>query len=568
MEIEVENVSSDKLTDVSVTRSIPGEFVENKNSKEEASEDASDVSTENESTDSSEDYAIKRKKLTWNVGELEVGEKRVLKLDMSLNVNNSKPVKAGIAKATYKANATLSSMQFEQLDAYCRGFSYMAVDEDERPDNWKCVAVFENRSSFVVDLVKLHVKMTGSDDLLFDINDVPDDVSPGGRWSSDVEIVEANDRPDFTNELGYTVLPRCVQTTEGSLELEQNSLEVLDAEMKKTYSSDVLRSYREQNVTSEIRLKNAGSATINLVRITDDIPGLFGNPDTSSIVVKINDDILESEQVRADVESGVSLESKRLSPDGEGYTMRIQVGNKAPIGLEPKQELVVTYNLTAPDPSPENKNVAAPANCEFISEKSGPVCMREVAKAPALRVSHKRRKFNAGKTLIPTGGTGNYEVMIMFENRSDTALKDIYLNDYLPEAFQLKEHRVEGEEKDNGKIKMKSKEVEGGLSIEWHIPVINKDQKLELYCVVKAEGEFKISDLQSFKGARFGDEVDEDLPPLPPEEEAPAEEAPAEEAAPSADYDSMKVAELKELLKAAGKPVSGKKADLIARLNE
>ena len=34
------------------------------------------------------------------------------------------------------------------------------------------------------------------------------------------------------------------------------------------------------------------------------------------------------------------------------------------------------------------------------------------------------------------------------------------------------------------------------------------------------------------------------------------------------DYGSMTVAELKELLKAAGKPVSGKKADLIARLNE
>ena len=34
------------------------------------------------------------------------------------------------------------------------------------------------------------------------------------------------------------------------------------------------------------------------------------------------------------------------------------------------------------------------------------------------------------------------------------------------------------------------------------------------------------------------------------------------------DYDSMKVPELKELLKAAGKSVSGKKADLIARLRE
>ena len=34
------------------------------------------------------------------------------------------------------------------------------------------------------------------------------------------------------------------------------------------------------------------------------------------------------------------------------------------------------------------------------------------------------------------------------------------------------------------------------------------------------------------------------------------------------DYSSLKVAELKELLKASGKPVSGKKADLIARLEE
>ncbi|MGB1233840.1 MAG: SAP domain-containing protein, partial [Poseidonia sp.] len=55
--------------------------------------------------------------------------------------------------------------------------------------------------------------------------------------------------------------------------------------------------------------------------------------------------------------------------------------------------------------------------------------------------------------------------------------------------------------------------------------------------------------------------------PAAVEDAAPAEEpAPAEEA--GADYDSMTVAELKELLKAAGKPVSGKKADLIARLNE
>jgi small subunit ribosomal protein S3Ae len=54
-------------------------------------------------------------------------------------------------------------------------------------------------------------------------------------------------------------------------------------------------------------------------------------------------------------------------------------------------------------------------------------------------------------------------------------------------------------------------------------------------------------------------------------EEEPVKEEVAEvvEAAEDApDYASMKVAELKELLKAAGKPVSGKKAELIARLVE
>ena len=57
-------------------------------------------------------------------------------------------------------------------------------------------------------------------------------------------------------------------------------------------------------------------------------------------------------------------------------------------------------------------------------------------------------------------------------------------------------------------------------------------------------------------------EVEAEAPAAAEVEEAPA----AQDDAP--DYASMTVAELKELLKAAGKPVSGKKADLIARLNE
>ena len=61
-----------------------------------------------------------------------------------------------------------------------------------------------------------------------------------------------------------------------------------------------------------------------------------------------------------------------------------------------------------------------------------------------------------------------------------------------------------------------------------------------------------------------------------PEGDVPVEEEPevstdddqADENANDGDYESMTVAQLKELLKEAGKPVSGKKADLISRLSE
>ena len=63
-----------------------------------------------------------------------------------------------------------------------------------------------------------------------------------------------------------------------------------------------------------------------------------------------------------------------------------------------------------------------------------------------------------------------------------------------------------------------------------------------------------------------GEPVEENVEEEVPEE---VEETPADESAgDTPDYASMKVAELKELLKAAGKPVSGKKDELIARLME
>ncbi|MEC7483764.1 MAG: hypothetical protein VX998_03145, partial [Candidatus Thermoplasmatota archaeon] len=217
--IEVENVSGVQLNNVIVTRAIP------------------DCLTFNHTGAST----IESGTMTWAVGSLGPGEKQVLAIEGEIFVTSTSTIKAGSAEATYEADSTLSNLAFRDLDAFCRGFTYMRVREDERPDNWICQTIFENRSSFAVDLVQLQVRMKGSDDLLFDVSDVKEDVHPQGKWESEERTVMATAEPDFTYDLSYTVLPRATRKTEGTLKLEESTFTVVDAEISKTYSNDTLR---------------------------------------------------------------------------------------------------------------------------------------------------------------------------------------------------------------------------------------------------------------------------------------------------------------------------------------
>ena len=506
LDLEVENVGPVPLDNIVVNRAIPSQMT---------------------ITSEGENYTISKKGLSWNLPTLSPGGKRTLPLTAELVTDVIDEVEAGTTSATYTADATLSGMSIVELDAFCRGFSYMDVDEDERPDNWRCQAVFENRSSFAVDLVKLQVKQAGTDELLFDITDVERDVQPDGRWESEVAVVPATEKPNFNQELGFTVIPRVTHSTAGSIELEQYVIKVLEAEVNKTYSTEILRTYREATVNAEIHIKNTGSATINLMRITDDVPGMFNSPDTEQVTCTIDGNELVNDQFKIEVREGVSLEETALSPDGPGYTMLLTIGTKGPVGLKPGQEMTISYPLTAPDPTPENDMVAAPLRADFSAERYGPVASRIVEDAPSIRIIHKRRKFSTGKEVFPAGGAGRYEVLIMFQNRSDSALQDLMIHDIVPSSFEIKGYNVRS---DSGvrEAEMEKADDENGVKVTWHIPVIEKDERIEvIYELVGDSGaEYKVSDAQEFHGATFGDELDVDLPPVEPE---PVEEEVVEE---------------------------------------
>ena len=82
------------------------------------------------------------------------------------------------------------------------------------------------------------------------------------------------------------------------------------------------------------------------MRITDDIPGLFEAPSPEQMTIKIDGKAIDDDQFKAEISEGITIEKEHRSPDGQGHTMMLTVG-QAPLA-EARQEDWISYPLTAP----------------------------------------------------------------------------------------------------------------------------------------------------------------------------------------------------------------------------
>ena len=185
----------------------------------------------------------------------------------------------------------------------------------------------------------------------------------------------------------------------------------------------------------------------------------------------------------------------------------------------------------------KNKLVVAPLRTEFSAERFGPVCSRDCSDPPSLKVIHHRRDFSAGKQAIPLGGKGRYEVLILFENNGDTALQDVFINDVIPSNFEIKDWHIKSADGKRDDCEMNTEESDEGTHISWMIPIVGKDERLEVSFEIKGSGEVDAEALNRFHGVHFGDEVEtEDVPSLEEDEketeESVSEDGDAEEEAP------------------------------------
>jgi len=488
--IEIENVSPAPLYDVEVKRTIPKSFILPEDSV----------------------FSVEQDSVVWDIGRMNVGEKRNLTISAKINTESVEKINAGVTSATYSSEATASRTRFERVSGSGRQFSYVNAEEDDRPGVWHCTCVFENKSSFVVSLSGATVRLVGREDPILDVSDIRQDVPPEGKWDSMVKRVESDDQPSFTQEIRFSILPRVSVQSSGEIELKEQQLTVLDAVLQKRYDKSRIKSYISSNVDTVITLENNGTSEINVLRVMDDIPGIFETPSVGDITIEIEGTELKEEQYRIDVVNGTQLEDKFVSPDGDGHSLRMTIGTSAPLGLQPGKAVVIRYPLNAPDPSPRNELLVAPIKVDFSSERFGPVATRVVEKPPMISVVHKRRNISTGKEVFPGGKPGQYEIMLMFHNSSDSALDDLALHDIVPGTFTIEESTVRSDKEGEREASTTKESARDGTQVTWAIGRILQGERIEVLYTIQGdpEAEYKVSDAQDFHGATFGDEVDEE----------------------------------------------------------
>ena len=482
--IEIENLGSEPLIDIEVTREIPPQWVFKPGL----------------------DYSLTDDKLVWRVPRLEINQKTALELEPEITISSVEEVESGEIVATYESPALISGLNPHSLRASTRHVSYVTATEGERPGDWGCVCSFENASTFTLMLESASMEVVGKEGALFSISGIKEIVKPRDTWKSQSVSYNSSDRPRFTQTIRSTVVPSLDVSSAGTIILQSKSLPVVDARIEKSYDRSRIKSYTDDSVGTTITVQNVGTSAINLLRLVDDLPPIFGQLTIDNLTVSIEAREIEAENMRLDLVDGRSLTMDEST--GEGHTIQLLIGTKSPISLKPGEILKIRYPAITEDPSATASPIGSPCRVDLSSERHGPVITRECVRIPAIEVITRRREIKTGKSIFPGPEVGQHEILLTFNNTSDNPLEDVVLLDSITSNFELISSTVRASTDRELDVKHTSV-VEGNTEIHrWSVGRVERLETIEVTALIESEDESANPEQSGSLGAEFGEEAE------------------------------------------------------------
>lgn len=482
--IEVENVGSESLIDIEIVRSIPLEW-----------EFPPDL-----------EYSISEGNLIWKIPRLEVNEVKGLDLEPTINIGSTQTIGSGEISATYRSPGLLSTLVPTSLRASTRHVSYVTATEGERPGEWGCVCSFENASSFSLTMESASIEVVGREEPLLSISGMREVIKPKAKWESQSVPYASNERPRFTQRIQSSVVPAIDIGSTGSVILRSKSLPIVDARVEKGYGRSRIRSYTEDAVQTKLKIENVGSATINLLRMVDDLPPIFEKVKLSDISVEIGSKVVDAENMRLDIVDGRTLTIEETA--GDGHTIQLLIGTTSPIALQPGEVLTIRYPAIASDPAATGMPIGSPCRADISSERHGPVITRECVKIPAISVVTQRREVRTGKSIFPGPELGQHEIRLLFTNTSDTPLEDVTILDSIALEFELLSSEVSVTTGRMIDVSHSSSKNDRSEVHRWGVGRVECGESIEVVALIESEDLSADPEAEGSLGAEFGEEAE------------------------------------------------------------
>ncbi len=433
-------------------------------------------------------------KIIWTINELDPEITVFLKCTCEVLVKTLDPVKTGLIDITYQAQSSFSGgLSIDKFKGFTRNKYYIdMVEKDEEPGMWECNFVFQNPSEFIIELLEVNV----SDPKILEQNllSLPEEtlikVPSGAEWHSEHWNYESEGYPIFKKKLEFRVMPTFQTSVNSIISIDDINLVLASITGSITYKAEkipsiieeenmvLIPSYKKSEIQAELTMKNNGSAPLNEVTIFQrDFNDEFKPP--SPREVKLFWDgkaiALDPEAIRIDNKS-VKLVLNNLKESSTGmFEPNSSIKLVYPIHVDrpPKDVQFVTNAIYTANTYPRG------AEIEFIPTAE---------EIPVIKVVHIRRKYRVGKEIVPIGKEdGNYQIILSIEDVGDMALRNLVVQDKVPDHFSY------------GNFSRKPTEIideEGTDTLKWIIESLNAHEDLKITFDIKGSGDYHPSDAQ------------------------------------------------------------------------
>jgi hypothetical protein len=373
--------------------------------------------------------------VNWSIESISANETAILELNFKAVVNSIEEKELGPTSVTYLVKNHQLTLMDPEIKGLTDSLSGVTTDESASPGTWDCNVEFINDSEFKVKLEKVEVAHnipTGADQIVSENPNLT--LDPDKSWDFDFQV-DSQNVPELESSIEFTTLYKVIKRVKGRLEKQSTVYEVINAQIEKMINPPEVNAYANTDMAIENIVTNKGSANIDFVRITDEIPKDFIPPEIKDIKLRLfgKTDTIEIHN-RDEFVNNLKISPDDISPE-RTHTINIEL-MKLSNHFKPNIQLKMIYPILAKNPKPETK-YNTPVEVGVNPPIKGKEFVTTPKEEPEIKIKYVKRKLKTLKSIRPGASEGEFDISIRIQNKGKVELENIIIKDKIPTGFDV-----------------------------------------------------------------------------------------------------------------------------------